>query len=364
MKFVCDRQKLASTLSMINNVIPARSLRTVLQNVCIKGNDNNIINLLGTDLEIGVGMTVETEELSDPQTILVNSAKLTAILNEDKSEKITFETEADSVNIITQRGNFKFVTSTEEFPELKEIDDDEFISINGEDLQEAIEKTRFAVSHSDGIYAFNGICICYNGNNEADFVASDGNRLSLITKKIENPKSLSNICVVLSKGFTELARFADKKNSVDIKITKNEMIARTGNIRLVSRLLEGKFPKYLAVIPTDTPLSMKINKQEFLNGLRLVNKMCSEDVRNVNLDGYNNKLVLSISNGAVGSVRYEIDAEIIGGDIDTAFNCANLIEGISSIKSEEIIMKFVKNGKPVLLEEQDYQHMLTPVNKG
>lgn len=363
MKFTCNRASLATVMGTINSVVPARSLRPVLQNVHLRASADNAIIISGTDLEIGMSMVLPVENLIEPQAVLVNSALLTGIISEDTSEKIEFTVTPESAQVKTNRGEFAFAISNEEFPEIKGIEDDNFVTINGKDLQEAVERTRFAVSHSDGKYTFNGICVSFK-DEKIDFASSDGNRLSLVTKKIVNEKKITNLALVICKGMTELARLCGADRTADIQFAGNEMIARVGDARLVSRLLEGKFPQYRGVIPAETPLKVTLDKQEFLNGLRLVGKMCTEEVRSVSLDGANDKMVLSLNGGANGSGRYELDAAIEGGEVSTAFNCGYLIDAINALKNKDVTLNFVQNGKPAIISEGDFIHVVTPVTKG
>lgn len=363
MKFICNRATLASVMGNINSVVPSRSLRPVLQNVHLSGNADNTITISGTDLEIGMSMLLPVENLTEPQTVLVNSALLTGIVSEDTSEKVEFTVTPEGANVKTNRGEFAFAICNEEFPEIKKIEDDNFVTINGRDLQEAVERTKFAVSHSDGKYTFNGICVNFEGE-KIDFASSDGNRLSLVSKQISNPKKISNLALVICKGMTELARLCGADKTADIQFAGNEMIARVGDARLVSRLLEGKFPQYRGVIPAETPLKVTLDKQELLNGLRLVGKMCTDEVRSVSLEGANGKMVLSLNSGASGSGRYELDAVIEGGEVSTAFNCGYLIDAINALKNKEVTLSFVQNGKPAIIVEGDFIHVVTPVTKG
>ena len=363
MKFTCNRAALATTMGIINSVVPARSLRSVLHNVHLCANDDNTVTLSGTDLEVGMSMKLSVENLHEKQAVLINSSLFTGIISEDNSEKVEFAFDSETARLTTDRGEFVFAVSQEEFPEIKAIDDDNFITISGSDLQEAIERTKFAVSHSDGKYTFNGICVNFT-EDHIDFVASDGNRLSLVTKQIINPKKISNLSLVICRGMTELARLCAGDKTVDIQFAGNEMIARVGDARLVSRLLEGTFPLYRGVIPAETPLKVTMEKQEFLNGLRLVSKMCTEEVRSVSLDAANGKMVLSLNSGASGSGRYELEATVEGGEISTAFNCGYLIDAINALKNKDVTLNFVQNGKPVVITEGDFIHLVTPVTKG
>ena len=363
MKFLCNRAALASVMGTINSVVPARSTRPVLQNVHLRGNSDNTVTVSGTDLEIGMSINLAVEQLTDPQTVLVNSSLFTGIISEDTSEKVEFSVTADAARVQTNRGKFEFAISNEEFPEIKNIEDDNFITIKGRDLQDAVERTKFAVSRSDGKYTFNGICVNCQEDN-VDFVASDGNRLSVVTKKIVNQKKIANIALVICKGMTELARLCGADKEANIQFAGNEMIARVGNARLVSRLLEGKFPQYRSVIPTETSLKATVDRQELLNGLRLVSKLCSDEVRSVSIDAANNKMVLSLNGGGGGSGIYELEAVVEGGEISTAFNCAYFIDAVNALKNNEVVLNLVQNNRPMLITEDDFIHVVTPVTKG
>lgn len=361
MKFSCDRSSLATVLTLVNNVIPTRTPKAVLQNLQIKPNNNNTITISGTDLEIGVAITLPVEDLKSPKSVLLNAHQLTGVITEEKSERVFFEVTKEVAKLTTERSSFEFAISDEEFPAIKKIDDDKVIVIKASDLQDAIERTKFAVAHNDGKYAFNGICISIT-KDEIDFVASDGNRLSLLTKKITNASKIEGLSIVITKGLIELARLANRDENINIQVTPSGIIATCGTARLMARLLEGKFPKYREVIPNDIKIKITANRQEMINGLRLLSKLCTEDSRGVHLDGVNNKLVMSVKAGVSGSGKIEIDAVITGGEVKTAYNCTYLLDMLNSFRGDEVTLKLKNNAKPMYIEEGDYLHIITPLN--
>ncbi len=361
MKFTCNRVKLAEALGLVNNVIPARASKPVIQNVQIRGNSDSTITLSGTDYEIGISYNLEVENLTDPSTALISASSLVGIVQEDRSEEVTLEINEESAKMIASRGVFEFsVALNEEFPEIRSIGTEDVIEIPGDALTDAISKTSFATARGDTRYALNGICINIQ-DEKADFVASDTHRLSLVSKKIKNDSKVNKQSIVITKGMQELARMASGEDVVQIQLLSNEMVAKTSRATLISRLVDGQFPRYQDVIPKETALSLTFVRDELMHGLRLVGKMSNEESHSIKIDAANDKMNISATTGSLGSGQQELDAKVEGGEISASFNFVYLIEALKSFNSSEMSMKLSNNDAPVRMDEGDYIHVVMPI---
>ena len=361
MKFTCSRSIIAEALHIVNNVIPSRATKPILQNVQIKGNDNNTITLTGTDLEIGISIIIEIDEIVDPETVLVSAHTLQGIISEDKSETISFDIKEDVAIMTTSKGEFNFsVAVDEDFPKISEITEENLFEIPGDALADAISKTEFATAKGDTRYALNGICLNIL-DDSIDFVSSDTHRLSKVNKKINKINVENGKYIVITKGMKELAKLAVGEEIVKIQIHNNELIAKTSNATIVTRLVEGQFPNYNNVIPSEKNVDLELNREEIINGLRLVGKMSNEESHSVKFDAANNKLCLSATAGNIGSGSQEYDINITGGDIKTNFNYNYMIDALKSFNSSELMLSFKDNDTPVKIEEGDYLHIVMPI---
>lgn len=361
MKFSCSRLKLAEALSMVSSVIPSRSAKPVLQNVQIKGNTDSTITLAGTDLDIGISYTLEVENLQNPQIALLSAQYLTGIVQEDRSEVVNFEITEDAARMRTSKGVFDFsVAAEEEFPEIHGISDEGVIEIPGDALCDAINKTSFATAKGDSRYALNGICVNIM-EDKAEFVSSDTHRLSLVSKKIKNPNKASGQSIVITKGMQELARLAAGEDIVRIQISGNELVAATSRATLISRLVDGQFPRYRDVIPAETVLKLNVLREELMHSLRLVGKMSNEESHSIHFNASNDRLNISATTGSVGSGNQEIEAKVEGGEIDASYNYIYMIEALKSFNSSEIEFNLKNNESPVRINEGDYIHVIMPI---
>lgn len=361
MKFTCSRSVLAEALHIVNNVIPSRATKPILQNVQIKGNDNNTIMLTGTDLEIGVSIILEIDEITEPETVLVSAHTLQGIISEDKSEIVTFDIKEDVAIMTTSKGEFNFsVAVDEDFPKISEITDEGIFEIPGDALADAISKTEFATAKGDTRYALNGICVNIL-DDSIDFVSSDTHRLSKVNKKINKINAENGKYIIITKGMKELAKLSAGEEVVKIQIHNNELIAKTSNATIVTRLVEGQFPNYNNVIPNEKNVELELNREEIINGLRLVGKMSNEESHSVKFEAANQKLCLSATAGNIGSGSQEYDINITGGEIRTNFNYNYMIDALKSFNSSELVLSFKDNDTPVKIEEGDYLHIVMPI---
>ena len=361
MKFTCSRYLFAEALNIVNNVIPNKAVKPVLQNVQIIGNVNNTITLVGTDLEIGISYTIEVDEIIDPENVLISANRLLAVVSEDKSDSILFEIQNDLAKMITSKGEFSFsVALDEEYPKIATLIEENIFEIPGDALADAVNKTEFATARGDTRYALNGICINIIGDS-ADFVASDTHRLSKVNKKINNININNGQYIIITKGMKELAKLAAGEEVITIQLSNNEMIAKSSKAVLVTRLVEGQFPNYNNVIPAETNVEVTIKRDEIIHGMRLVGKMSNEESHSIKFNSANNKLNLSAMTGNVGSGNQEYEIIINGGEVNTNYNYNYMIDALKSFNGSELSLLFKSNDAPVKIEEGDYIHIVMPI---
>lgn len=362
MKFSCSRAKLSEALSLIADVLPARAAKAVLQNVQLTGNADGTITLAATDLEIGLRYTLEVENLADAGTALLPGARLIGLVRDDWAETAHLAIEGDRAELRTENGTFHLVGGAgEDFPQIKQLEEKDAVEINGSDFAEAVRKTAFATARDETRFALNGILLSID-KGTAEFVASDTHRLSLVRKKVRNKGGAKTEAIIITKGMSTLAKLAESQETVRLQLTPHELIAQTANATLVTRLVDGQFPRYRDVIPKDLENKVTIARDMMMNTLRLVGQMTNEETRSVTLSSGDGKLLVSATGSEAGDGQVEIPAETEGKDeLAISFSYIYVVDALRVLDTDKVTLLFRDSDSPARLDVDDFTHVIMPI---
>lgn len=362
MRFDIEKNTFSDALSLIASVVPERSARAVLQNFLLTGNDDNSITLSATDLEIGMKLTLDVQNLQDPTSVLLPASRLNALIKGTYSDSLSVSIENNTANIKTKQGRFQVPgQDSEEYPVVSDFNPEGVVFIHGDDFADAIQKTVFATHKGDSRYALNGIFLSIDNTN-IEFVASDTFRLSLVKKKIRNPDSVIADGILLTKGMLTLAKLAAGNDVVELALSSNELLARTPGATVVIRRVEGMFPRYQDVIPQKSELQFTVEREEFMRALHSIGLMSSEESRSVVLNAAETRLNISASSEN-GEGNIDLDAETSNPGIEIKFNFQLILDALKNISDEKITIQYKDSDCPARLDSGDFTYVIMPINR-
>ncbi len=360
MKFTSARQSLADLTSLLCGVVPTRSAKQVLQNFQITGNEDGTISFCATDLEIAISCRIPVENLDAPSSVLLPATKLNAVLRDDWSDTVSISIDDSRAIIKTDNGKFDLLCNADEFPSMKEPESDSMVEIVADDFVDAIEKTSFSTAKGDTRYALNGIYVNI-AKNQAEFVTSDTHRLSHVGKKIKNPADIEASAIVLTKGLTELAKLVRNEEVFRFGISEHEFTAKSDSFSLVSRLVDGQFPRYRDVIPKESNSKVTVDRMHLQRSLRLAGQLTNEETHSISMETREGNLFISGSGSDVGAGQVDMPAELEGPPISVSFNHLYVIEALRVIESDQVTFRFRDNSSPVRFEVNDFVHIIMPI---
>lgn len=362
MRFSIDKSKFSEALSLIASVVPERSARAVLQNFLLTGNDDNTITLSATDLEIGLKLSLDVQEMQDPISVLLPASRLNALVKGTYSDSLTISVEDNTAVIKTKQGRFQVPgQDSEEYPAVSDFKPEGAVFIHGDDFADAVQKTVFATHKGDSRYALNGIFVTIDGAN-VEFVASDTFRLSLVKKKIKNPDSVTIDGIMLTKGMVTLAKLAAGNDVVELALTSNELLAKTPGATVIIRRVEGMFPRYQDVIPPKSDLHFIVEREEFMRALQSIGLMSSEESRSVMLNASENVLNIS-SSSENGEGSLDLDAETSDPGVQIKFNFQLILDALKNIGDEKINVQYKDSDCPARIDSGDFTYVIMPINR-
>lgn len=362
MEFVINKPLFSEALSLVNTVVPERAARAVMQNLMLTGNQDGTITLSATDLEIGVRVTLDASNMQEPGSVLLPSSRLNALVKGATGDEVTLSIQDNKAELRTKQGRFNLPgADVLDYPTIPAFKPEGSIFVHGDDFVEAVQKTMFATAKGDTRYALNGIYLNVQETN-ADFVASDTHRLSLVKKKIRNPDNSAFDGIILVKGMSILARLAANTDVVELNLTANELLARTTNAVVVIRRVDGMFPRYADVIPAKSESFFTVSKEELLHSLQSVGLIASDETKAVIFKVEEKVLTISAaSEHGDGAVTLDVENE--GKDIEIKFNYSFMIDALKNISEDKVTVQYTDPEQPARIDSADFLYVLMPINR-
>lgn len=372
MKFVISSTELLSHLQAISRVISNKNTLPILDNLLFQLSDNEL-KITASDLETTLITTITLENVTDEGSIAIPARILTDILKEFPDQPLTFDinTESFGVVITTENGKYNVVGQNgEDFPQLPIIKDDQKTSIQltVDVLLSGITKTLFATADDELRPVMNGIYIELFPDNMT-FVASDAHKL--VRYRRTDVKADQESTFILPKKPASLLKaiLPREENDVMLEFDDKNAFFTLSNYKLVSRLVEGNYPSYNSVIPTNNPNKLTIDRLEMYNALKRVALFSNQASNLVKLDLKGNQLNVSAQDIDFSiSANERLNCQYEGDDMEIGFKSSFLIEILSNIASTDVLVELSDPSRAGILfpaekenDDEDVLMLLMPM---
>src|SRR5262245_21727000 len=325
MKALCPREALLSACQLTSAAIPTKDLKPILKNLKAVAGDGRF-TLIATDLEVGIRLDLQGLEVLETGEAIMPAKKLTDILREARDAKL--ELEADAAACYVRGTALDFEMPSEDpaqFPDFPTLNEEKYHEITAGSLREMIRRTVFACADEAQRYSMTGVLWELDGGN-AKLVATDGKRLAVaegIATEVGGHSTKGQTPVVPEKAMGLLERNLQDspEETVKVCLRPNEVLFRTGRAVIYSRLVEGRFPDYRAVLPKKTEVKLTLNVADLHSAVRQAAIMTESEAKRVTFEFAKNKLTLKSSgSGAGGRAEIVRPLEYGGKTIVVNFN--------------------------------------------
>lgn len=365
MKFSTTKNILLKGIQSIQSAINIKSGMPILSNILIEAVDDSIV-LTATDLEIGI-ITKLPITPAITGSVTAPAKKFFDIIKElPEGEDISIVVKKNNLlSIECEKNVFKIMgLPKDEFPQLPEFKDKDFVVLEQGKLKTMLNMTSFAISSDEARYVLNGVLFVFRPNY-IRLVATDGRRLAMIENKVQLAKTLEKKLIVPTKAVNELSRILGEDGDVKISFGDNQVFFDMGSTRVVSRLIEGDFPNYEQVIPKEAKDKLVVSREKFLSAVKRVALFTNPDSMAVKIDVGRDKMVLSKSAPYLGEARVECDADYKAKDLSIGFNPDYMIDVLKNIGQETVSLELVDPEKPGVLRIGDeYTYVVLPMQLG
>lgn len=352
MNFIVSSTALQRQLSRVSGAIPNRSVLPIIENFLFEISGDSL-TVSTTNLETSMQTKLTIESRGEAVRVAIPARILTDILKALPEQPLTFVIDEDTFAIEISSDNGKYKISGEDgadFPSIPQSDNTESIQVPMHAMYKAIAKTLFAASTDEDKAALNGI-LFELGEHGATFVATDAHRL-VRYRRLDVTVSNPTTFIVPQKALSLLKNSLDPNENRDVTIAYNENNAffRTDDILLVCRLIDQKYPDYQNVIPTENPNKLFIAKRELLGTLKRVNIFANKSTHQVRFALKGSELEISSQDpDFANEAREVLKCHYEGADIAIGFNAALLLDVVSNVDTEEVIIELSQPNRAGIL---------------
>ena len=361
MKFSATKEKLLEGLQQVQNVVSTRTTLPILSNVLLQAKGGEVL-LTTTDLDVGVRGAFEASVEKDGATTLP-ARRLFTIIRELPSSEVSIEVDGkNAASIRSGQSFFKILgLPEEEFPPLPKFDSAKVVTIRQKDLRDGLKKTSYAISTDETRYVLNGLLFSFK-ENKLTLVATDGRRLAMVDIELEFPKSHEADIIVPTKAVTELGRLLTEDGEVKVSVGSGQIAFELNNTLLVSKLIEGNYPNYKQVIPTETKERVTLERETFLNSLRRVSLLASDKSNSIKLNFSKNNIDITANTPEVGEAKESLPVAYKGRDFSIAFNPEFLMAPLRALGEDEVFLDLIDEMSPGVLKIQTpFLYVLMPM---
>ena len=337
MKFIVNSSYLLKQLSYINGVITTNPVVPILENFLFEI-DKNRLTVIASDLQTSM-ITEITVESKERGNIAVPARILLDTLKNLPDQPVTFSVDDTTYSIELSSDNGRYKLSGEnatDFPKVPSVSNDFSAQISSEVLARAINNTIFATSNDELRPAMTGVYVNL-GSKNTTFVATDGHRL--VRYRRTDVKSDSGNTIIIPRKALNLLKATLPSENTDVTIDFNTSNAffKFGNIRMICRLIDERFPDYENVIPTSSTIKMTINRTDFLSSLKRISIYANKTTHQVRLKITGSELQVSAEDLDFSNEANErLSCEHEGEDIEIGFNARFMVEMLSNLDTDQI----------------------------
>ena len=355
MKFSVNQQDLQKSLAYCQGVIEKRSTLPILSNVLLEINSGNL-TITATDLDlIFIHKISNVEILEEGKTTTSSSIMYDIVRKISSGSKISFSNPSESkLQLESEKSLFNLnCISASEFPLTDENFNQNEFSIKSKDLLKLLNKCKFSVSNDETRHYLSGIFFHQTQNEDKTFLtaaATDSHRMSISKIRLQDKIDFEPIILPKKTIFQLCSLLEDFEGDVKISNVKSKIKFELNNSILISKLIDGKFPNYIQVVPKENQKKLEIDLKSFLNSVDRVASVSLDKKDGVKFNLTKDTLNLSVNNTNSGDGKESLAVKF-EHELDISFNSRYLIDVASQLDGQSIEIYLKDTGSPALIRD-------------
>ncbi len=356
MQFIVKRDNLLKSLNFVQGVVEKKNTLPILSNVLLQLKDNKL-SIVATDLDI-----IFYDEISEVKILKEGSTTTSATILYDILRKIPSNSELNfdlknenKLSLKSENSDFNLLClPTDNYPTFTDEFEGSEITLNNEKFLKLLNKTKIAISNDDTRHYLNGIFLHLteaHGRNFLTGVATDSHRLSSSSLEIENIENFSPLILPRKTVFQLCSLLMETSEKLSMQTSENKIKFSFGKMRLISKVIDGKFPDYKKVVPANNEKSLVVSSKDFINSIERVTSVSLDRKEGIKLVITKENVQLSVNSANSGDGTEIIKANFSSDNLNISFNSKYLIDIASEIEDNNLKMNLKDSVSPVLIED-------------
>ena len=356
MQFVVKRDILLKSLNYVQGVVEKKNTLPILSNVLLELKEQKL-SIVATDLDI-----IFYDQITDVKILKEGSTTTSASILYDILRKISsnaqlnFELKSENkLSLKSDNSDFNLLClPTDNFPTFSDEFEGSEINLKNSGFLKLLNKTKISISNDDTRHYLNGIYLHLtemSGRHFLTGVATDSHRLSSSSLEIENINDFNPIILPKKTVFQLCNLLTETSGQLKMQSSENKIMFLIGNIKLVSKVIDGKFPDYKKVVPIKNDKILQVASKAFIDSIERVTSVSLDRKEGVKLMVGKDNVQLSVNSANSGEGNEKINAEFNTDSLNISFNSKYLIDIASEIEDKNLKMSFKDSVSPVLIED-------------
>ncbi|MFC1615714.1 DNA polymerase III subunit beta [Patescibacteria group bacterium] len=366
MKLFCAQRDLDNALNIVNKAISPNNTLPVLNNILLKAEGKKLF-FSATNLEIAISCFIDSD-VRTKGSVTVPAKLITGYSSLLTDERVELNIEGSTdLNISSSSSKTKIKgINADEFPLIPKVEKEQEFSVKIDDFYRAIIETVFAASLNTSRPVLSGVYLYY-ADKSMKMVATDSYRLAEKEVKLSKKPGADFSCIIPAKTMMELSKIVNKSDDkeVHVIVSKNQILFSVGEIELISRLIEGKYPDYEKIIPKERKSRFDVSVEDLSLVLKRVSLFARENNNSIKLTvSKDGKLEINSDETKVGEEKSHIMVKLEGEDNSILLNAQYLLDVLTYIHGDKISFSMSDKVSPAVIrpsEGEDYVYIIMPL---
>jgi DNA polymerase-3 subunit beta len=356
MQFIVKRDILLKSLNFVQGVVEKKNTLPILSNVLLQLK-NNKLTIVATDLDIIFYDEISEVKITEEGSTTTSAAVLYDILRKISSNsELNFNLKSENkLNLKSENVDFNLLClPTDNFPTFADEFEGQEIILNNSRFLKILNKTRISISSDDTRHYLNGVFLHLteaHGRNFLTGVATDSHRLSSSSLEIDNNTNFNPLILPRKTVFQLCSLLAETPDQLSMQVSDNKIKFILGNMKLISKVIDGKFPDYKKVVPTTNDKTLVVSSKDFISSIERVASVSLDRKEGVKLVINKDNIQLSVNSANSGEGNEKIKADFSSENLNISFNSKYLIDIASEVEDKNLKINLRDSVSPVLIED-------------
>ena len=356
MQFIIKRDALLKSLTLVQGIIEKKNTLPILSNVLLDAK-NGKLSIIATDLDLVFYDQINEIQIEKEGATTTSATILYDILRKiSGNSDIKFDLKSENkLNLITDNSDFNLLClPIDNFPNFVDDLESDEISFNRSKLLALLNKTKISISNDDTRHYLNGIYLHLTESENRTYltgVATDSHRLSSSSIEIDTGKSFHSIILPKKTVFQLCNLLVDTNEKVLVKTSESKIQFKIGKTKLISKVIDGKFPDYRKVVPVGNDKTVTVISTDFIQAIERVITVSLDRKEGVKLILGKDNIKFSVNSTNSGDGNEVIKSNFTGEEMTISFNSKYLTDIASEVEDKNLKINLKDPTSPVLVED-------------